>query len=164
MTDLPVDMAELLSRIEREWMALLAVIDSFSGEQMLMPDAGGWTLKDNLAHVTEWERFLINNQFEGQAPPAALGIEAAVLEKLDEAGYNAALLIRVQARPLAEVLDDLQQTHARLLGALDRVSWQDLQKSTRALGPNTEPVLTWVIYNTYEHYAEHRHTIMRSVR
>ena len=161
---LPDSMAELLERIEREWTALLAAIDTLSAEQLLPPDAGGWTAKDNLAHLTEWERFLINNQFEGQAPPAAMNIEAAVLEKLDEAGINAVLLKRVQARPLPDVLDDLQQTHERLLAALDRVSFLELQKPTRSLGPNAEPALMWVIYNTYEHYAEHRQTMMRNAR
>ena len=161
---LPEDKSDLLGRIQREWTALLAVIDTLSAEQMIEPDAGGWSAKDNLAHLTEWERFLVSSQFEGQSAPEALQIEAAALEKLDEAGINAVLLKRNQARPLPEVLADLHQTHARLLAALEKVSYLELQKPVRELGPNTMPGLMGVIYNTYEHYAEHRQTITRYAR
>jgi hypothetical protein len=161
---LPKDKADLLDRIQREWTALLALVATVDAVQMLQPDAGGWSIKDNLAHVTEWERFLINNQFEGQAPPVALNIEPAVLEKLDEDGENAVLLERNAARPLADVLADLHQTHTRLLAALDRTDYADLQTPTRMLlRQKAEPVILWVIYNTYEHYAEHRQTISRHV-
>jgi uncharacterized protein (TIGR03083 family) len=161
--DLPKDKGDLLDRIQQAWAALLALVATLDETQMLQPDAGGWSIKDNLAHLTEWERFLINNQFEGQAAPVALNIEPATLKNLDEAGINAVLLERNQARPLHEVLADLHQTHARLLAALDRVTFSDLQQPTRSLGPNMEPALMWVIYNTYDHYAEHRQTITRYV-
>jgi uncharacterized protein (TIGR03083 family) len=159
--DLPQNKPDLLDRIQREWAALLAAIDAVSAEQMNEPDAGGWSIKDNLAHLTEWERFLIKNQFEGQAAPAAMNIEAAALKQLDEAGINAVLLQRNQSRPLPEVLADLHQTHARLLAALDKVSFLELQTPTQSTGPRVEPVLMWVFYNTYDHYAEHRQTITR---
>ena len=160
----PRDKADLLDRIQREWLALITLIDPLTEGQLLELDAGGWSIKDNLAHLTEWERFVINNQFEGQAAPVALNIEAATLATLDEAGMNAVLLQRNQARPLAEVLADLHQTHARLLGALDNVSYSDLLTPTRSVGPNVEPRLLWVINNTYEHYPEHRQTITRYVK
>jgi hypothetical protein len=160
----PKDTADLLDRIDREWTALSTLIESLDAEQLARLDPGGWSAADNLAHLAEWERFLIRNQFEGQAPPAALKIEPAVLAKLDEAGINALLLARNQGRPAAEVLADWRQTHARLLAALDALAFADLQVPTRSLGPQAEPAIQWVIYNTYEHYAEHRRTITQNVK
>ncbi len=161
---MPKSKAELLEHIQREWTALWAVIDALNAEQMLQADAGGWSIKDNLAHLAEWERFIINNQFEGQAPAEAIKIEQVILEKLDEAGMNAVLLARNQARPLTDVLADLRQTHARLLAALDQTSDAALQKETRSIGPKSEAVMVWVVYNTYEHYAEHRQTITQNAK
>ena len=61
MTDnsLPTSKAELMSEIEREWSALMDVIEQLSPEQMLTPDEGGWSPKDNLAHLTTWMNILL---------------------------------------------------------------------------------------------------------
>jgi hypothetical protein len=55
MTDnpFPETKANLISQIEREWSALMEVVEQLSSEQMLIPDEGGWSPKDNLAHLTE---------------------------------------------------------------------------------------------------------------
>lgn len=57
MTDeqwIPEKQEELVSAIEREWDLLINLADSLTDEQMTTPDEGGWTPKDNLAHLTEW--------------------------------------------------------------------------------------------------------------
>jgi len=158
-TYLPQDLADLLNRIHREWTALLAAVQGLSAEQMARRDPGGWSIKDHLAHVTEWERFLIRNQFEGQPAHLALGIDRAVTEGPDEAGINAALQARNRDRSLPDVLADLGRTHDRVLAELGKRSYADLQKRTRVMGPDEEPIILWVIYNTYEHYLEHRLTV-----
>ena len=161
-TYLPQDLADLLDRIEREWTALLASVESLSAEQMTRREPGGWSIKDHLAHVTEWERFLILNQFEGQPAHVALGIDRALTEGPDEAGINAVLQARHRDRPLPNVLADLVRTHDWVLAELGKRSFADLQKRTRVMGPDEKPMLLWVIYNTYEHYLEHRLTIEAS--
>lgn len=160
---LPQSKADLLDRIQREWAALLAVVETLTVEQMSRQDAGGWSIKDNLAHITAWERFLIRNQFEGQVPPVALGIDQVALQKLDEAGLNAVLLERNRDRSASDVLAALHQTHDYLMAALAQVSEADLQKPTWSLGRQAEPMMMWVIYNTYEHYVEHRRTIQANL-
>ncbi len=49
---LPKSKAEVMARIDREWSALMDVVEQLSPEQMVTPDEGGWTPKDNLAHLT----------------------------------------------------------------------------------------------------------------
>jgi hypothetical protein len=158
-TYLPQDLADLLDRVEREWAALLDSVESLTAEQMTRRDPGGWSIKDHLAHVTEWERFLIRNQFEGQTAHVALGIDPTLTEGPDEAGINAALQARNRDRSLPDVLADLGRTHDRVLAELETRSYADLQKRTRVMGPDERPMILWVIYNTYEHYLEHRQSI-----
>ena len=54
-TWMPGSKTELMSAIEHEWNALIALADSLTDEQMKTPDSGGWSPKDNLAHITEWK-------------------------------------------------------------------------------------------------------------
>ena len=42
---LPQTKEEMLAEIQREWKALLAVVERLSPEQMVTPDAGGWSPK-----------------------------------------------------------------------------------------------------------------------
>ena len=52
---LPRTRADLMARIQRDWAALEETIADLIEEQMSVPDAGGWSIKDNLAHLTAWE-------------------------------------------------------------------------------------------------------------
>ena len=52
---LPQDRAELMQRIQDGWTALEGVIGALGDEQMWMVDAGGWSIKDNLAHLAVWD-------------------------------------------------------------------------------------------------------------
>jgi len=55
----PQNMPELLSAIEHEWKELWRVLGRLTPEQMTTPDAGGWSPKDNLAHLAEWMKILM---------------------------------------------------------------------------------------------------------
>ena len=50
----PGSMPELLASIEHEWKLLWDVIGRLDETKMLAPDEGGWSPKDNLAHLSEW--------------------------------------------------------------------------------------------------------------
>jgi uncharacterized protein (TIGR03083 family) len=163
LSSLPKDKTDLVNRIQREWSALLRTVENQSHEQMTRPGPGGWSVKDNLAHLAEWERFLLLNQFQGHHPRKALGVDQATLEQSDENELNAILFERNRDRSLPDILADLHQTHAQLLAALEQMSEGDLEKLCYAIGPEARPVILWVIYNTYEHYEEHRKTIQAIV-
>lgn len=154
-----MDKDDLLNNIQRHWNELTDFIAPLSPSQMLLKDAGGWTIKDNLAHISEWERFLMANQFEGKTAAQAMGVPPEAFEKLDEAGYNAIILTRNLDRSLIDVLSGLTDTHARLIERLASLTEEDLHKFTICIGAKPEEVMTWVIYNTYQHYAEHLRTI-----
>jgi hypothetical protein len=50
----PGSKSELISAIEREWKSLMDVVAKLAEVRMTTPDAGGWSPKDNLAHLAEW--------------------------------------------------------------------------------------------------------------
>ena len=68
---LPQNMSELLSGIEHEWKELWRAVARLTPEQMVAPDAGAWSPRDNLAHLDEW-RPCRDHALDEQAGPAYL--------------------------------------------------------------------------------------------
>ena len=51
----PENKAELISAITREWNLLMDVVAKLQEQdKFTTQDAGGWSPKDNLAHLAEW--------------------------------------------------------------------------------------------------------------
>lgn len=151
----PKDKDELLRRIQADWNALENAIQQLSEEQMTTPDEGGWSFKDNLAHLAAWHRYLRFYHLRGQPPQQVMGVDEAFYEELDEDGLNHILYLRNKDRPLEEVLAELRQTYAEVLADLEGMSFDELMQPHYADDPEQRPLLDWVIGNTYDHYREH---------
>ena len=54
----PPTVREVIDRIEEEWEALQRALAPLSEEQMTEPGTGGWSVKDELAHLAAWARGL----------------------------------------------------------------------------------------------------------
>ena len=154
-SSLPRNVADLMNRVQYEWSALLHVVKSASHEQMCTPGPGGWSVKDVLAHLAEWERFLLLNQFQEHSPHQALQVDETMLECPDFDELNAILFERNQDRLIADVLVDLHRTHSQLLAALEQISDSDLTKPVDAIF-KAVPLIAVVKSTTYHHYREHR--------
>jgi uncharacterized protein YndB with AHSA1/START domain len=158
-SSLPRDTADLLERIQREWAALEHVLAGLSDEQMEAHAADEWSIKDHLAHLTAWERFMLSHYLQGRPAHEAMQVDEATWKTLDENGVNAILHERNKARPAAEVLADRRRFHEQVVAALEKMSFADLMRPLFADDPQARPLIGWVIGNTYEHYQEHRATI-----
>ena len=158
-TILPKNKTELMLRIQHEWAALQRAIDGLSEAQMSIPDAGGWSIKDNLAHLSAWENYMRQHYVHHLPPPEVMGIDAETFEKADENVTNAILFQRDKDRSVADVLAELRHSHEQVLADLDQLSFADLMKPGLADDPEARPLISRVIGNTYEHYLEHRITI-----
>jgi len=154
----PQDKADLLERIQAEWSALLRCIEPLSEAQLTRPGPGGWSVKDNLAHLTAWEQFMLRHYLHGQPAHAAMQMDAATYAGLDEDGLNAVLHERGRGRAVADVLADLHGTHQQVVATLEGTAFAELMHPL-AGDVQGRPVLAWVTGNTYEHYYEHRLTI-----
>ncbi len=120
-----------------------------------------WSVKDHLAHVATWEEFLIA-VLEGRDRDAALGIDrsSTASDTFDVDRVNLSILKRHRDRPLADVLETFQETHARVLGALEKLTDADLLRPYSYFQPSAEttevsPIIHWIRNNTWEHYDEH---------
>ena len=159
---IPQDKAELMAHIEREWKALLNTLDKLTPEQMTTPDVGGWSPKDNLAHLAAWEQFMLRCYLQGQPAHQAMQIDESTFELLDEDGVNQILFERNRLRSSEAVLRELQQSHAQVLAALAQRTFTDLMQPYSD-DPEGRPLIIWVMGNTYEHYRTHRQTIQTNL-
>jgi hypothetical protein len=160
---LPKSKSELLTLIESEWNALMKVAERLTPEQMTAPDAGGWSPKDNLAHLAAWMQYMKDAYLHKMPAHEAMGIEAEKYQQLDEAGINAILFERNRDRSTQDVLTSIRSTYADVIETLRAMPFDDLMKPLRESGPDKRLVIESVLGNTSDHFREHRETIERSV-
>jgi hypothetical protein len=166
MTDetLPKSKAELMSQIEREWSALMEVVGQLSPEQMLTPDEGGWSPKDNLAHLTEWMNILVDYYLDHRPAHEVIGVDPEVTADWDFELMNDIMFERDRHQPLEQVLDELKSTYAKVHAKVESMTFDDLTKPRDEDDPGKEPIINWVIGNTSDHFAEHRETIEKILK
>jgi hypothetical protein len=155
----PQSKAELVAQVTREWDALQAAIAGLSEEQLSASVDGGWSIKDNLAHIAAWEQYMLAAVLQGQTAAQALGVAPETLQGLDDNGINEILYRRNRDLPLPAVLDAAHLAHEQVMQTLARTPFEELLKPFKPDRP--DPVLEWVIGNTYDHYREHRLYIQR---
>jgi hypothetical protein len=154
----------LLNAIQREWTALFSVVDRLSLQQMITPDAGGWSPKDNLAHLSAWLKILLDYHFDGKPGSQILGLPKELDENFDFNKVNAFLFEQNRDRSLEAVLAELKAEYARLLARLEAMSLADLMKPRHADDPQQRPLVLWVMGDTTEHFAEHRATLEKLLK
>ena len=161
---LPKSKAELISAIEREWSSLMDVVAQLSPEQMLTPDEGGWSPKDNLAHLTEWMNILLGYYFDHRPSHEVIGVDPEVTENWDFDVMNKVMFERNRHRSVEQVMDELKGAYAKVHDRLDSVTFEDLLKPMFKDDPTGRNLFIGVIGNTSEHFAEHRETIEKILR
>ncbi|MBN1454059.1 MAG: ClbS/DfsB family four-helix bundle protein [Anaerolineales bacterium] len=166
MTDntLPNSKAELMSLIEREWSALMDVVAQLSSTQMLSPDEGGWSPKDNLAHLSEWMNILVDYYLDHQPAHEVIGVDPSVTENWDFELMNDIMFERDRHQPVEQVLTELKSTYVKVLAKIELMTFEDLMKPRDENDPRKEPIINWVIGNTSDHFAEHRETIEKILK
>jgi hypothetical protein len=161
---IPKNKDELMTAIEREWSALMALVEKLTPEQMTQPDEGGWSPKDNLAHLAEWMNTLIGYHMDKRPSHEVMGVSPDVTKNWDMEEINPVLFTRNQARPIEEVLAWLKDVYGTLITRLKSTPFDDLMKPRYSEDPEKRPLLLWVLGDTTEHFAEHRETIERSLK
>jgi hypothetical protein len=155
----PGSMPELVSAIEHEWKLLMATVEKLDEVKMTTPDAGGWSPKDNLAHLTEWMNVLMGYHLDRRPAHEVLGIPEEAAQGWDMEIINPLLFERNRNRSTGEVLDEMRRVYAEMLAKLKAMPFDELLRPRHAEDPEKRPVLLWVLGDTSEHFAEHRATI-----
>jgi len=163
MTDeqwVPGSKAELMSAIRREWKLLMDVVAKLeAADKITTPDEGGWSPKDNLAHLAEWMNALMGYHMDRRPSHEVFEVPEEVTKDWDMEVINPVLFERNKDRSTEDVLNHVKQVYEKLAAKLDAMSFEDLMKPRHADDPEKRPLLLWVLGDTSEHFAEHRQTI-----
>lgn len=160
---MPKDKAELMSAIEREWKLLMAVAEKLTDKQMTTPDEGGWSPKDNLAHLSEWMKVLMGYHIDHRPSHDVLGVSKDVTEGWAMEIINPVLFERNRNRSRQDILDELKQVYAQLTTKLESMTYEDFMKPRQADDPEKRPLVLWILGDTTEHFSEHRETIEKTI-
>jgi hypothetical protein len=131
---------QLLIELRKEQAAWEVLLDEIGDAHMTQPDvAGGWSIKDIVAHLTGWRRRSVRRfqallkhepDFSPPRPPE--------LQEDDE--INAWIYEASRDRPLADVLNDSWEAFQQLVETLDAFSEDELQNLRRSLRLEEEQV------------------------
>ncbi|MBC7877667.1 MAG: ClbS/DfsB family four-helix bundle protein [Anaerolineales bacterium] len=161
---MPKDKDELMSEIEKEWKLLINVAERLTDVQMTTPDEGGWSPKDNLAHLSEWMNALMGYHLDRRPRHEVMRLPEDVVEAWNFEVINPALFERNQNRSRQDVLDELREVYRQLFYKLEAMSFDDLMKPRHDDDPEKRPLVMWVLGDTTEHFLEHRETIEKVIR
>ncbi|HLF73885.1 MAG TPA: ClbS/DfsB family four-helix bundle protein [Anaerolineales bacterium] len=157
---IPENKHELMSAIRREWKSLMDVVARLEAAgRLTTPDEGGWSPKDNLAHLAEWMNLLMGYHMDRRPSHEVFGVPEEVTRDWDMEVINPILYERNRDRSTGDVLDELKQVYERLIQKLDSTLFEELLKPRHTDDPEKRPLLLWVLGDTSEHFAEHRATI-----
>lgn len=157
---IPGSKQELMAAIRREWKHLMDTVDKLiQAGKMTTPDEGGWSPKDNLAHLSEWMNSLMGYHMDRRPAHEVMRLTEQQAEGWDMEVINPVLFARNKDRSAEDVLDELKQTYETLVAKLEATPFEDLMKPRHANDPEKRPLLLWVLGDTTEHFAEHRETI-----
>jgi len=161
---MPKDKPELISAIEREWNLLINVAENLTDKQMTTPDEGGWSPKDNLAHLSEWMKVLMGYHMDHRPSHEVLGVSEDVVKGWDMEVINPVLFERNHNRSRQDVLVELKQVYGQLIAKLESMTFEDFMKPRHADDPEKRPLVLWILGDTAEHFSEHRETIEKAIK
>ena len=151
---------ELLEKIISERNMLISLLDRIGRdlsmhfmEKPILHD--GWSIKDSIAHITEWELAMIrclNRSLKDETPnqpPFGLSEKEVIQINADYYQQN-------KHKPIGQVTDESHDSYQVILGTMQRVSENDLFDPQRFDWLDGKPIWPIVAANTCWHYEEHR--------
>jgi len=115
----------LIVDAEKQRDSLGSLLGGLSREQMLWPGAYGWSAKDHVAHLADWERLLFSwydAGLRGEEPAVpAPGFTWATIDGLNRQIYD-----RHRDDQLEHVVADWQMTSRQLIAMAQGISEADL--------------------------------------
>ena len=122
----------------------------------------GWSIKDTIAHLTEWELAMVrcfNTSLRGETPnQPPFGLHEEEVNQINADYYQ-----QNQHKPIGQVLDEAQDSYQLISGMMQRVSDDDLFDPRRFDWLEGKPFWPIVAENTCWHYEEHRVTIEKAL-
>ena len=157
--------ADLIERINRAWSTLEGALAGSGEEALTTPGGDGWSVKDHLAHIEGWERYLLA-LLERRSPSTALGIDLATYRSTEDDPLNELIREPTKEQPLSQVRADLRRTHERLLVVVAALPEGDLERlaahyQPEELADDTDSIAVWIAHICDEHLRQHIDWIQR---
>jgi hypothetical protein len=157
--------AGLIERINDAWSALEGEFSDSEEEALTTLGGDGWSVKDHLAHLEAWERYLLA-LLERRSPSTALGIDLATIRSTEDDPLNELIREPTKTQSLAQVLADLRNTHERLLAAIATLPEDDLERLAADYQPDEladdpDSIARWITHICDEHMREHIEWLQR---
>jgi hypothetical protein len=154
MTD-PATKAELLEYTRSEHLRLEAALAGISEQDMLQPGVGGeWSIKDILAHISDWEQRFLRWYRTGQRSEIPElpepGLTWDDLDLLNQRIYE-----KHRHRSLPDVRAGFDASYRELITAVEAMSEDELFTAGHFAWTRDRPLLIALRANADEHYAEH---------
>ncbi len=158
----PETKAALLARIAGEHKQLEQTLDRIPTAQLVEPRLqSGWSVKDVLAHITWWERRmvqLVQGALQGQSTsPLTLPGEQQPTT-VDQ--INLQIFNDNRERPVEEIIAERQSSYGQVIALVEALPEATLADPTDLEVVLGRPLIPLIAGDTYEHYREHNDTIM----
>jgi uncharacterized protein (TIGR03083 family) len=141
---------EFVTTLRSQRERLEAALAGLSEAQITRPGANGqWSVKDLIAHLTYWERGMVDileQIARGEPIQDEEGTAAAI---------NDRIYVRNRERPLADVMADFRETHRRLLDALQALPDETLNGPSPFEPPDGKRLWEYIAGESFRHYKEH---------
>jgi hypothetical protein len=154
-----MDKEKIVQQIQSEREALEKTLARLTDDQMAQRGVeADWSVKDILAHITDWERRMvrwIEESLRGEVPERpAPGLTWDDLDRLNEETF---LLHRDE--PLDAILSEFYTSYQQALATVEGLREEDLVAPDRFAWREGDPMWHMVAANTFWHYKEHNETI-----
>ena len=157
-----ISKAQLLAELDDENAAWLALLDGIGTANMLQPEvAGGWSIKDIVAHLTGWRRRTVQ-RFQAmldptidRTPPWPSNLRAD--DDVDR--INAWIYATNRDRPLADVLSDEQAVFQQMMAAIRALPEAELHNPQHFAWLEGEPLSGSILFG---HFHEEHESDMRA--
>ncbi len=150
---------QLLAELHNENASWQALLDEIGEANMTQPEvAGGWSIKDIVAHLTGWRRRTVRRfQATLHHEPVVTPPWPSELQEDDE--INAWIYESHRDRPLAAILSDSREVLQQLVDAIDAFSDDELQDPQRFAWLEGEPLSGKLVFS---HFHEEHEPDMRA--
>ncbi|MDQ3657748.1 MAG: ClbS/DfsB family four-helix bundle protein, partial [Chloroflexota bacterium] len=155
---IPANKAELLDDLNTRWNAFVVYVDSLPHEQWTGPtDPAGWTVSDHVAHVTAWDRAVVELFRDRTPEQRTLGVTDAAWATGTEA-INEEIRQRTVGRSIGTVKTGRDEVFAGMLEAVSGFSDEDLERPGGEFGLDEDGKCLREVLVSYlgGHYDEHR--------
>jgi len=154
-----ISKTQLLAELNKENADWQALLDDIGEANMTQPEvAGGWSIKDIVAHITGWRRRTVS-RFQAAFNHETDYTTPWPKELQDDDEINAWIYESNRDRPLSDVLSDSREIFRHLVDAISAFSDDELQDPQRIEWLQGEPLSGKFVFS---HFHEEHEPDMRA--